>query len=124
MLCTGFKFGESKEKKLKLKNVDMGTFKNYLDLWCENGGRLDMELGEVEQLSTRETCVGCVVDQLQILVADYPLMIRVGGRFQMNGTCYSHLTLQSMQPFDLFIPYWVRELMNDELFNDVDVLFK
>ena len=49
MLCG--RFSESREKKLRLDDVDMKTFIKTLDIWCGRGDGQELELYEVQQLA-------------------------------------------------------------------------
>ena len=57
MLCG--RFSESKEKKLRLDDVDMRTFLKTLDIWCGRGDAREIELCKVQQLAI-------VADRFQI----------------------------------------------------------
>ena len=57
MLCGSF--SESKEKRLRLDDVDMRTFMKTLDIWCGRGDGQELELYEVQQLAS-------VADRFQI----------------------------------------------------------
>jgi hypothetical protein len=57
MLCGSF--SESKEKKLRLDDVEMGIFIKALDIWCGRADGLEMELYDVQELAS-------VADRFQI----------------------------------------------------------
>jgi hypothetical protein len=57
MLCGSF--SESKEKKLRLDDVERRTFIKTIDIWCGLGGGREMDWCEVEQLAS-------VADRFQI----------------------------------------------------------
>ena len=57
MLCGSF--SESKEKKLRLDDVEMRTFIKTLDIWCGRDDGQEMELCDVQQLAI-------VADRFQI----------------------------------------------------------
>jgi hypothetical protein len=57
MLCGSF--SESKEKKLRVSDLQIRTFVKTLDIWCGRGGSKEMELCEVQQLAS-------VADRFQI----------------------------------------------------------
>ena len=50
MLCGNF--SESREKKLKLKDVDGTAFKKALDVWCGRKDCQEVALGEIPQLAS------------------------------------------------------------------------
>ena len=50
MLCGSFI--ESKEKKLKLKDVDDSAFRKALDIWCCRESSTELNLGELRELAS------------------------------------------------------------------------
>jgi hypothetical protein len=76
MLCG--RFSESKEKKLRLDDVDMRTFIKTLDIWCGRGDGQELELYEVQQLAI-------VADRFQITEVTSLLEEAVMGKLSVEA---------------------------------------
>ena len=76
MLCGSF--SESKEKKLRLDDVEISAFTKTLDVWCGRADGQEMELHELQQLAS-------VADRFQITEVTSALEEAVMGQLRLEA---------------------------------------